>query len=87
MSEIDTKESLLAAAKKLFLTRGYAGTSVDAICSQAKVSKGSFYHFFDTKEELALAVLPVGFTRPTTARAVVDLPEPDSPTSPNVVPG
>lgn len=57
MSEIDTKESLLAAAKKLFLTRGYAGTSVDAICSQAKVSKGSFYHFFDTKEELALAVL------------------------------
>jgi TetR/AcrR family transcriptional repressor of nem operon len=39
------------------LSKGYAATSVDEICDAAGVSKGSFYHFFRTKEELGLAVL------------------------------
>jgi TetR/AcrR family transcriptional repressor of nem operon len=39
------------------LRYGYAGTSVDDICSKAGVTKGSFYHFFETKEVLGLAVL------------------------------
>jgi TetR/AcrR family transcriptional repressor of nem operon len=30
---------------------------VDAICEKAALTKGSFYYFFDSKEELALAVL------------------------------
>ena len=53
----ESKERLLAGAKELFLARGYAGTSVDAICEKAELTKGSFYHFFDSKEDLALAVL------------------------------
>jgi TetR/AcrR family transcriptional regulator, transcriptional repressor for nem operon len=53
----ESKERLLAAAKELFLARGYAGTTVDAICEKAELTKGSFYHFFDSKEDLALAVL------------------------------
>ncbi len=52
-----SRERLLAGAKQLFLARGYAGTTVDAICEKAELTKGSFYHFFDSKEELALAVL------------------------------
>lgn len=39
------------------LARGYSATSVDDICSSAGVSKGSFYHFFSSKEDLGLAVL------------------------------
>ncbi len=39
------------------LRHGYAATSIDDICSRARVTKGSFYHFFKTKEEVALAVL------------------------------
>ena len=39
------------------LKHGYAATSVDDICSGAGVTKGSFYHFFETKEDLGLAVL------------------------------
>src|SRR5215469_16578594 len=39
------------------LRYGYAGTSVGDLCSKAGVTKGSFYHFFETKEELGLAVL------------------------------
>jgi TetR/AcrR family transcriptional repressor of nem operon len=53
----ESKERLLAGAKQLFLARGYAGTTVDAICETAELTKGSFYHFFDSKEDLALAVL------------------------------
>jgi TetR/AcrR family transcriptional repressor of nem operon len=39
------------------LKHGYAATSVDDICSGAGVTKGSFYHFFENKEDLGLAVL------------------------------
>lgn len=53
----ESKERLLAGAKELFLARGYAATTVDAICEKAELTKGSFYHFFDSKEALALAVL------------------------------
>ena len=51
------RDKLLEAACELMLERGYAATTVDDICSHAGVSKGSFYHFFDSKEELGLAAL------------------------------
>ncbi len=61
MTVIETKttarEKLLAAAQELMLERGYNATTVDEICTHAGVSKGSFYHFFDSKEELGLATL------------------------------
>src|SRR5215471_16161209 len=57
MASTQTKERILAAAKELFLARGYAATTVDAICEKAELTKGSFYYFFDSKEELGLAVL------------------------------
>lgn len=53
----DTKQRLLSAAYDLMLSKGYASTSVDEICEAAQVSKGSFYHSFDSKQDLAIAVL------------------------------
>jgi len=53
----ESRERLLAAAKALMLSQGYAGTTVDAICEKASLTKGSFYHFFKSKEALGLAVL------------------------------
>ena len=57
MAKSDSKERILATAKELFLARGYAATTVDAICEKAGLTKGSFYYFFESKEELGLAVL------------------------------
>lgn len=37
--------------------RGYSATTVDSIVERAGVAKGSFYHAFKSKEELALAAL------------------------------
>jgi TetR/AcrR family transcriptional repressor of nem operon len=54
---ITAKDKILEAGQSLMLSKGYAATTVDEICEVAGVSKGSFYHFFRTKEELGLAVL------------------------------
>jgi TetR/AcrR family transcriptional repressor of nem operon len=53
----ETRPKILQAGHELMLARGYSATSVDEICSTGGVSKGSFYHFFASKEELGLAVL------------------------------
>lgn len=53
----DARERLLATAAKLLHRRGYTALSVSEICEAAGLKKGSFYHFFDSKQALALATL------------------------------
>jgi len=53
----DAKVRLLAAARYLIWTRSYGATSVDAICDLARVKKGSFYYFFASKSQLAVAAI------------------------------
>ena len=48
----ERKASLLRAAKELFFSRGYAATSVNDILDTQHVSKGSFYHHFESKLEV-----------------------------------
>jgi len=50
-----SKERLLDAAIHLFRARGYTATRVDDICENAGLTKGSFFHHFSSKEDLALA--------------------------------
>src|SRR4051794_7734256 len=50
-----SKMKLLDAALNVVRTRGYAATRVDDICEAAGVTKGSFFHHFDSKDDLALA--------------------------------
>ncbi len=57
MAETSSRTSILSTARNLMLHHGYAATSVDDICSTAKVTKGSFYHYFESKEAVAIAVL------------------------------
>ena len=57
MAANESKERILAGAKELFLARGYSATTVDAICEKVELTKGSVYYFFDSKEDLGLAVL------------------------------
>lgn len=51
----DAKEKLLDVAFELIWDNSYGGVSVDQICERAKVNKGSFYYFFGTKADLAIA--------------------------------
>ncbi len=49
---MDTRESLLQAALRVFATNGYHGSSVADITKEAKVSKALFYHYFQSKGDL-----------------------------------
>jgi TetR/AcrR family transcriptional repressor of nem operon len=48
----DSKERLVAVASELIWKRSYYGTSVDMICEACGIKKGSFYHHFESKEQL-----------------------------------
>lgn len=52
-----TKAKIIAAARRLFASRGYDGTSTEAVLEESKVSRGALYHHFATKEALFAAVL------------------------------
>ncbi len=54
-----TREKILKAAVALFHEFGYNGTSVQDIVREADVPKGSFYNYFKSKEELAIAASDV----------------------------
>lgn len=47
----------MAAASELTWQKGYNAVTVDAICERAGVKKGSFYHFFESKADLAIAAM------------------------------
>lgn len=51
------RAELLDAAQQLFFTAGYEATTINDIIARAGVSKGGFYHHFDSKEALFEALL------------------------------
>ena len=53
----ETRTKILESAIELFSERGFNDASVDDICAQAKISKGAFYHHFESKQALFLALL------------------------------
>jgi len=52
-----TRGRLLDAALKEFAIHGYEATRVEDICAAADVSKGAFYHHFESKQELFLSLM------------------------------
>lgn len=55
MATHQSKTKLLDAALRVIRTRGYTGTTIDDICLAAGVTKGSFFHHFKGKEDLAIS--------------------------------
>ena len=49
------RQKLLDAALSVIRTKGYAATTIDELCAEARVAKGSFFHHFKTKEALGVA--------------------------------
>ncbi len=45
------KQELLEIAYRLFLSRGYENTSVDDIIDEASIAKGTYYYYFNSKEQ------------------------------------
>jgi len=53
----DARERLIEATIELVWRDSYGTVSVDAICERSGVKKGSFYHFFKSKDDLIIAAL------------------------------
>ena len=54
---MDTRETLLKTAQKLFARFGFNKTTVDEIASAAHIAKSTLYHHFASKEEIFRAVI------------------------------
>lgn len=52
-----TRQKLIDKARDLLWTSSYGAVSVDDICKAAIVKKGSFYHYFPSKQALAIAAM------------------------------
>jgi len=53
----------LEQAQELMLEKGFVATTVDEICQASGVTKGTFFHYFKSKEDLAKAALDRFFYR------------------------
>ncbi|HKJ54063.1 MAG TPA: TetR/AcrR family transcriptional regulator [Gammaproteobacteria bacterium] len=55
MTRHESKTRLLQASVDVFRARGYTATRIEDICQAAGLTKGSFFHHFKSKQDLALA--------------------------------
>lgn len=55
--DADSRERLLAAGSSLFSKRGFNGCGLSEVLDEADVPKGSFYHYFRSKEDFGVAVI------------------------------
>lgn len=52
-----TRTKLLQTAERLISRQGFSATRVEQICTEAGVTKGAFFHYFKTKDELGQQAL------------------------------
>lgn len=53
----ERKKELVDTAERLFVTQGYEQTAISDIVKEVGVSQGTFYYYFDSKEDVLVAVL------------------------------
>jgi AcrR family transcriptional regulator len=59
----EQRERILLAARDVFASRGYANAGIEEIVARARVSRTTFYVFFENKEEALLGVFALGLER------------------------
>jgi TetR/AcrR family transcriptional repressor of nem operon len=59
MEKKDTRSDIIKVGTELIARQGYNATGVEMVLKEAGVPKGSFYHYFKSKEEFGLAVMEV----------------------------
>lgn len=57
-----TRAGLIAAAQRLFAAKGIEATTISEIAEEADIAVGSFYNYFETKDDLLAALLASALT-------------------------
>lgn len=52
----EIRDSIVRASEELFRTKGFTETTIEEITSTAGVARGTFYNYFQTKEDLAIEI-------------------------------
>ncbi len=78
-----TKKKLLEIAYELFLTKGYEETSVEDIMSRAEIAKGTYYYYFQSKEQMLEEVIEMMID--SEAEAAQKIAESDMPAPQKIV--
>ncbi len=74
-----SRKKLLDASLRVIRAKGYEATTVDDICAAADLSKGSFFHHFKSKEDLAVAAANYWIEGTTALFASAPYHAPDDP--------
>jgi len=53
----DTKQALLEVGMDMMLERGYTNTGIQEVLTALSIPKGSFYHYFESKEAYAIEII------------------------------
>jgi AcrR family transcriptional regulator len=53
----ERRKEIMETSAQFFLTKGYEETSINTIVEHLKIAKGTFYHYFKSKEEILGAIL------------------------------
>lgn len=61
-SGVETEQSFIAAATRLFAERGYKGTSISDLARELQLTTASLYYYVDGKQELLVRVLESGMS-------------------------
>lgn len=70
-----TRQRIIDAATSLFLSRGYAGTTLQAVAAKAGVAVETLYSRFRNKANLLSAILEKGLVGTDAARDILEQPE------------
>ena len=72
----ERKNEILDCAEKLFTSKGYTQTTINDVLNELNIAKGTFYHYFKSKEQMMDAVVMRFIAQGVTAaRAVADQPD------------
>ena len=75
MKNNERKQELLKIAYNMFLMKGYDNTSIDDIINEAKIAKGTYYYYFESKEEILEEVINMMINdEVTSAKEILKMP-------------
>jgi AcrR family transcriptional regulator len=74
-----TKQEILEVAAREFADRGFAGARVDEIADQTRTTKRMIYYYFDSKEQLFVAVLERAYATIRAAEQTIEVDHLDPP--------
>lgn len=75
MKKNERKQELLKITYNMFLIKGYDNTSIDDIINEAQIAKGTYYYYFESKEQALEEVINMMINEEVeSAKGILNMP-------------